>query len=466
MTGGDINARIMCNFVAYCDSMKRIYWIIILGVVVLTALILAGIFSGSKPLEVYAEAASTRNIIEVVSATGKVQPETELKITSDVSGEITELLVKEGQEVKKGDLLCRIRPDTYVSAKERMNATVNTTRENLKSQQAQLLQAKASLANAESQYNRNKKLFDQKTISQQEFEAAQAQYEGAKANVTALQAAVKAGEYNIESTEASLREAETTLEKTYIYSPVDATVSKLSVEKGERVVGVTGLSGTEIMRLANLNEMEVSVEVNENDIIKVHQGDSALIEVDAYMDKKFKGIVTEIANSSNAVGTTIDQVTNFTVKVRILRESYQDLVNERNLIPFRPGMSASVDIQTRRVNKVTTVPIQAVTVRNKDSVKTKEDNDEFETKVVDEKAEKVKEPEEKAKELVFVYKDGQAMQVVVTTGIQDNEFIEVKTGLKPGDLVITAPYSAVSKTLRDKSKVKSVKKEELYKTEK
>lgn len=232
----------MLNFVIHCDSMKRIYWIIIIGVVVLAALIFAGIFSGSKPLEVYAEAATTRNIVEVVSATGKIQPETELKITSDVSGEITEMLVKEGQEVKKGDLLCRIRPDTYVSAKERMNATVNTTRENLKSQQAQLLQAKASLANAEAIFNRNKKLYDQKTISQQEFEAAQAQFEGAKANVASLQAAVKAGEYNIESTEASLREAETTLEKTYIYSPVDATVSKLSVEKGERVVGVTGLS--------------------------------------------------------------------------------------------------------------------------------------------------------------------------------------------------------------------------------
>jgi len=447
--------------------MKRIYWIIIIGIVVLAVFISVGVFSGKKPLSIYAEAATTRSIVELVSATGKIQPETELKITSDVSGEITEMLVKEGQEVKKGDLLCRIRPDTYISAKERMNATVNTTRENLKSQQAQLQQAKASLANAEAMYVRNKKLFDQKTISQQEFEAAKAQFEGAKANVESLEAAVKAGQFNIESTEASLREAETTLEKTYIYSPVDATVSKLNVEKGERVVGVQGLSGTEILRLANLNEMEVSVEVNENDIIKVHLGDSALIEVDAYMDKKFKGLVTEIANSSNAVGTTIDQVTNFTVKVRILRESYSDLINARNMIPFRPGMSASVDIQTRRVNKVTAVPIQAVTVRNKDSVKTKkDDDDEFETKVVDEKEEKLKSPEEKAKEYVFLYNNGEASQVEVTTGIQDNEYIEIKSGLKPGDIVITAPYTAISKTLRDKSKVQKVKKEELYNAEK
>jgi len=319
-------------------------------------------------------------------------------------------------------------------------------------------------------YNRNKKLFDQNTISQQEFDAAKAQYEGARANVLALEAGVKAGEYTIESSEASLKEANTNLEKTFIYSPVDATVSKLSVEKGERVVGVSGMSGTEIMRLANLNEMEVSVEVNENDIIKVHKNDTALIEVDAYMDKKFKGIVTEIANSSNANGISVDQVTNFVVKIRMLRESYQYLITETNLIPFRPGMSASVDIQTRRVNKVIAIPIQAVTVRDKDSLnaaKNRNNDEDWQTTVKNENEEKLKnQPEEKKKELVFVLDNGKAKQVEVKTGIQDNDMIQIVSGLKVGEEIICGPYSAVSKLLRDKSKVKVVKKDDLYKPDK
>ena len=437
--------------------------------VVIAAVIIVQISKGNKPTEVYVEKASVRDIIEVVSATGKIQPETELKISSDVSGEITEMLVKEGDEVKKGTLLCRIKPDLYLSAFERVNASVNTTKANVKTAEAQLAQAKANLMSSEALFNRNKKLYDQNAISQQEFESARAQYESARANVQALEAGVKAGEYTIESSEASLKEANTNLEKTYIYSPVDATVSKLSVEKGERVVGVNGMSGTEIMRLANLNEMEVSVEVNENDIIKVHKNDTALIEVDAYMDKKFKGIVTEIANSSNATGISVDQVTNFVVKIRMLRESYQYLITDKNPIPFRPGMSASVDIQTRRVNRVTAIPIQAVTVRDKDSLKTasKRGDDEWETKVKNENEEKLKtEPEEKKKELVFVLDNGKAKQVEVKTGIQDNDFIEITAGLKGGEEIICGPYSAVSKLLKDKSKVKVVKKEDLYKPEK
>jgi HlyD family secretion protein len=409
-----------------------------------------------------------RDIIEVVSATGKIQPETELKISSDVSGEITEMLVKEGEQVKKGALLCRIRPDLYLSAFERVNASVNTTKANLKTAQAQLEQAKANFANSENIYNRNKRLFEQNAISQQDFDAVKAQYESARANVVALEEGVHAGQFNIQSSEAALKEANTNLEKTYIYSPVDATISKLSVEKGERVVGVSGMAGTEIMRLANLNEMEVSVEVNENDIIKVHKNDTAIIEVDAYMDKKFKGIVTEIANSSNALGISVDQVTNFTVKIRMLRESYLFLVNDRNMIPFRPGMSASVDIQTRRVNKVISVPIQAVTTRNKDSLSTKKQNDdERDIKVENENDEKAqKKPEEKIKEYVFVLVGGEVKQVEVTTGIQDNDYIEILSGLKKGDEIICGPYSAVSKTLKERSKVKVVKKEDLYKPDK
>lgn len=426
---------------------------------------------GSKPTQVYTEKAQLRNIIEVVSATGKIQPETELKISSDVSGEITDLMVKEGDQVKKGDLLCRINPDLYLSAIERVSASVNTTRANLKTAEAQLEQAKANLVNAESVFHRNEKLLEQNAISQQEFDAAKANYESARANVIALEEGVRASKFNIESSEASLKEANTNLAKTYIYSPVDATVSKLSVEKGERVQGVTGMTGTEIMRLANLNEMEVNVEVNENDIIKVHKNDTAIIEVDAYMDEKFKGIVTEIANSSNAVGTSVEQVTNFTVKIRMLRESYNHLVNERNPIPFRPGMSASVDIQTKRVDGVVSLPIQAVTVRSSDSTNTrsikKEDEDERGVVVTNEQEKKeVSKKEEKKKEYVFLYDNGSAVLTEVRTGIQDNDYIQILSGIKEGQEVICGPYSAVSKILRNKSKVEKVKREELFRDEK
>jgi HlyD family secretion protein len=449
--------------------MKRLYWIIAIGVLIIFSVILIKYLNGNKPTEVYVEKATTKTIIELVSATGKIQPETELKLSSDVSGEITEMAVKEGDQVKKGDLLCRIKPDLYVSAIDRVNANVNTTKANLKTAIAQLDQAKANLANSEATFNRNKKLLEQSAISQQEFDGFKAQYESAKANVQALEAGVNAGQYNIQSSEATLKEANTNLEKTYIYAPVDGTVSKLSVEKGERVVGVSGMAGTEILRLANLNEMEVSVEVNENDIIKVHKNDTALIEVDAYMDKKFKGIVTEIANSSNSTGISVDQVTNFVVKIRLLRESYQFLISDNNQIPFRPGMSASVDIQTRKVVNVIAIPIQAVTTRNPDSLNTT-NNDEFddrEVKVKNDNEDKdLKKEEVKIKEYVFLVNNGSAKQIEVKTGIQDNDFIQVISGLTDKQEVICGPYSAVSKSLKEGTKIKIVRKEDLYKTEK
>jgi HlyD family secretion protein len=449
--------------------MKKVYWILIIGVVIVLIITVLKFMNGNKPLEVYTEKTRIRSVIEVVSATGKIQPETELKITSDVSGEITEMMVKEGDQVKKGDLLCRIKPDLYLNAFERVNASVNSTKANLNTAKAQLEQAKANLSNSESVFNRNKKLLDQNAISQQEFDAVKAQYESSKANVSALEAAVNASEYSIAGSEASLKEANTNLEKTYIYAPVDATISKLISRKGERVVGVSGMAGTEILRLANLNEMEVSVEVNENDIIKVHKYDTALIEVDAYLDKKFKGIVTEIANSSNTNGISVDQVTNFVVKIRLVRESYSYLINEKNLVPFRPGMSASVDIQTRRVNNTITIPIQAVTTRNKDSLSKNNEFNESEIQVKNADEDKENErnkPEEKIKEYVFVLNKGLAKQIEVTTGIQDNDFIQILTGLKDKQEVICGPYSAVSKTLKEGTKIKVVKKDDLYKTDK
>lgn len=449
--------------------MKKIYWIIGVGIVLILAVVIVKALNGSKPTDVITEKVMKRTIVETVSANGKVQPETELKITSDVSGEIVEMLVKEGDPVKKGDLLCRIKPDIYQSAIERVDATVNSSKANLKTTMAQLDQAKASLANADASFARSKKLFDQSAISQQEYDAAKANYESAKANVEGLVESIKASEFNVKSVEASLREASTNLDKTYIYAPVDGTVSKLNVEKGERVVGVMGLQGTEILRLANLNEMEVSIEVNENDIIRVTKGDTALIEVDAYLDKKFKGIVTEIANSANTIGITADQVTNFVVKVRILRESYLDLITGQNVSPFRPGMSASVDIQTKRVEGVLSVPIMAVTTRIMDSTKVKKSNqdDEWETKAVNEEEEKAKNKEkdkEKLKEYVFTIKEGKAVMVEVKTGIQDNDYIEISSGVSDGVEVITGPYSAVARTLRKGTKVKVVDKDKLFST--
>ena len=444
--------------------MKKLYWIIGICVALLTGVIAYKFMKGEKPTDVTTEKAAKRNIIETVSANGKIQPEAELKITSDVSGEIVEMLVKEGEQVQKGQLLCRIKPDIYESAFERVNATVNSSKANLKTTIAQLEQAKANLANAEASYARSKKLFDQNAISQQEFDASKATFESSKANVDGIKESINAADYNVKSVEASLKEANTNLDKTKIYAPVDGTVSKLNVEKGERIVGVQGLQGTEILRLANLNEMEVSVEVNENDIIRIHKNDTALIEVDAYIGKKFKGIVTEVANSANTVGVSVDQVTNFVVKIRILRESYAYLISEVNSAPFRPGMSASVEIQTSRAKDIITVPIPAVTTRNADTTKTKELNrdEEPEMTVVDEKQEKLNKKQEEIKECIFINRNGIAKMVYVTTGVQDDDYIEIKSGIKIGDEVISGPYGAVSKLLKDGSKITIVDKDKLF----
>lgn len=443
--------------------MKKLYWIIGICITLLFVVIVFKFFKGEEPTEVTTEKATKRSIIETVSANGKIQPEAELKITSDVSGEIVEMYVKEGDQVKKGDLLCRIKPDIYESALERVNASVNSTKANAKTAIAQLAQAQAQLANSEASYARNKKLFDQNVISQQEMDASKASYEAAKANVEGLMESIKASDYNVKGMEASLKEANTNLDKTIIRAPVDGTVSKLNVEKGERVVGVQGLQGTEILRLANLNEMEASVEVNENDIIRIHKNDTAYIEIDAYMEKKFRGIVTEVANSANTTGISVDQVTNFVVKIRVLRDSYIDLVTDINPAPFRPGMSASVEIQTMRASNIITIPIPAVTTRSSDTLKTKHSDDEEEGVVVkDEKEEKLNNKKEEIKECVFLNKNGVAKMVYVTTGIQDNDYIEIKSGINVGDEIISGPYGAVSKILKDGKKIKVVDKDQLF----
>jgi HlyD family secretion protein len=336
-----------------------------------------------------------------------------------------------------------------------------------------LIQTQSQFTKAELTFNRNKKLFDDGAISASDFETIKSAYEVAKAEVDAAQQSVRASEFGVNSADAVVKEAKENLNKTSIFAPVDGTISKLSVEKGERVVGTSQMAGTEIMRIANLNEMEVSVDVSENDIVRVHLNDTAIIDVDAYMDRKFKGIVTEIANSANITGQSTDQVTNFIVKVRILRESYQDLIPKENpaYSPFRPGMSATVEIQTKRALNVIAVPIQAVTTRDtalkKSSKVMKRPGDEDENDSGESSSAKTaKASDQKINECVFLIQEEKAKMTSVKTGIQDNMYIEIVSGLKEGDQVATGPFSVISKTLKDGNKIKVVRKEELFAKEK
>jgi HlyD family secretion protein len=415
----------------------------------------AGFIGKDTGVNVTVEKAAKRNITEIVSASGKIQPEVEVKISPDVSGEIVELYVKEGQQVKKGQLLCKINPDLYITSRDRMEASVNTSRANLSNASARLMQAKASFANTETSYNRNKKLFEQGAISQADIDIASAQYNAAKADLEALQQTIKASEYNVANALASLKEANENLGRTTILSPVSGRISKLNIELGERVVGTSQMAGTELLRIADLDEMEVLVDVNENDIVRVHLNDSVNIEVDAYLGKKFTGLVTEIANSATNINSTsgTDQVTNFQVKVRISRESYTQLISTSNPSPFRPGMTATVDIKTKTEKNILTIPIQCVTQRNDTtSIKgknEKENTSEFENKT--------------PIQLVFVNSNNKAVVKAVKTGIQDNTYIQITEGLNVGDAVITAPYKAITKRLKNGDKIKVVSKNDLPK---
>ncbi len=321
---------------------------------------------GSGEIKVTTELVKSRTIVESVSANGKIQPEVDVKISPYISGEVVELYVKEGEEVTKGKLLAKIDPEIYISNFERTEASLQMQKANLANSRARQAQAQAQFVKAEEDFKRNQKLFDQKVISQSDFDGATSAFAVAKEEVTAAQENVKAAEFSVSSTEASLREAKENLTRTSIYAPNDGTVSRLSIEKGERVTGASQFSsGTEIMRIADLERMVVNVEVNENDIVRVSMNDTCIIEVDAYLNHKFKGIVTEIATSANIIGVSADQVTNFEVKILILEDSYQGLVKAEDIIksPFRPGMSATVDIQTETAVNIITVPIQAVTTR-------------------------------------------------------------------------------------------------------
>lgn len=436
---------------------KRNLIFIALGLIVIIVLVILAMNKGDERdgIKVTAEKVEKRTIIEVVSANGKIQPEKDIKISPYISGEVIELYVKEGDQVKNGDLLAKIDPEIYRANFDRMEAMLNSQKAGEANAQARVAQVEAQFRNAELSFNRSKTLWEQKVVSDAEFDAAKSSYEVARAEKEAALQSLKSAQYGVESSVASLKEAQENLYKTTIISPSDGTVSKLSVEKGERVTGASQFSaGTEIMRIANLESMEVNVEVNENDIVRVSLADTCLIEVDAYLDKKFKGIVTEISTSANTVGVSADQITNFNVKIRILPESYKDMVDTASTIrsPFRPGMSATVDIQTETVYNVITVPIQSVTTRADTSGVVKEDDANAEVAAV----------KEEVKEYVFLHKDGKAIMQVVTTGVQDNTNIEILTGLEEGQEVITGPYRAISKRLKNDDAIKVVDKKDLY----
>ncbi|MCF8231742.1 MAG: efflux RND transporter periplasmic adaptor subunit [Bacteroidales bacterium] len=432
--------------------MKKKYVIIISGIVVVALIVLLigkkqGWIGQSYEVKVAAEEAEKRDITQMVSANGKIQPEIEVKITPYISGEVVELGVKEGNEVEKGDFLARIDPEIYRSNYKKAKANLNTQKANMANAKARLAQAKARLENVSSQYTRKKELFEEEVISQAEFDEIKSAYQEARSEVKAAEENLKAAEFNVESAKASLQEAEENLNRTSIYAPNSGTISRLNVEVGERVTGASQFSaGTEIMRIANLNRMEVNVEVNENDIIRIEKNDTALIEVDAYYKRNFKGLVTEIATSAKETqGVSTDQVTSFEVKVRILPSSYKDLLTGKtiNKSPFRPGMSASVNIQTETVYDALSVPLQAVVAK---ADTTDENNNEGELQ-----------------EYLFVVSpEGIAQKHKVKTGIQDKEYIHIKEGLGEQQKVITAPYRTINQDLQDGDPVKVVKRNQLF----
>lgn len=432
---------------------------ILLGAVVLLVVFAvigkqAGWLGKEKPTEVELSQVKRVDIVEKVSASGKVQPEVEVKISPDVPGEIIELKVQEGDSVVKGQLLIKIRPDNYISAVDRARASVNNSKASLAQANVQVSRAKVQLSRNQIEYKRNKDLYDQKVISNTDWILAETNYKASVEDVNAAEQQREAARYLVQSADAGLRDALENLRKTTIYAPVSGTVSKLSVELGERVVGTSQMAGTEMLRIANLNNMEVQADVNENDIVRVHIGDTATIEVDSYtnMKKKFKGIVTEIANTANGSGSaqavSTDAVTEFQVKVRILRDSYRDLTDSKSkLSAFRPGMTASVEVMTARKAGVVAVPLAAVTTRNPEGKVTakaeeKKDGDNKET-TTDNAPKKT----EVLKEVVFVNINGKAEMREVTTGISDYDNIEVLSGVKENEQVISGPFNIVSKKL-------------------
>ena len=408
--------------------------------ITVVVLVLIGKNRKKGELEVNVTQVETRTIISTVSANGKIRPEAEVKISADVSGEITELYVQEGDTVKEGQLLLKINPDLYVTSRDRAQAGLSSSQSSYKTTQAQLTQAESRFNEQKLSFERSKALFNDKVISEAEYQAANTAFEVAQSEVKAARERLQAAKFGIDNSRASLNEANKNLGRTSIYAPSDGVVSALNNEKGERVVGTAQMAGTEIMVISNFNNMEVIVDVNENDILQVTKGDTAEVEVDAYSNRTFKGIVTEISRSANNAGgvqLSTDQVTNFEVKIRLLKSSYEDLLGEGNTA-FLPGMSANVEIQTHVKPNINCLPIEAVTtrMRQNDSTSRKSTGD-----------------EEELDEVVFSVQDGEVVKHIVKTGIQDSRFIEILSGLEGIKEVISGPYDAVSKKLDAGKKV-------------
>lgn len=454
-------------------SNKSIYWLI--GIVLfLLAFFVIGRSAGwiGKPKEIEVDLAKAKRvtIVEKVSASGTVQPVTEVKIAPEVSGEIIDLLVEEGDSVMKGEALVRIRPDILQSQLQRAQAGLSQQRANLEQSKSSLMRAEATLIRNEADYNRQKKLFEEKVIAESDWQLVQQNYAVAKNDKVSAEQSVEAAKYVIRSTEASLNEAEENFRKTSIVAPMTGIVSKLIVKKGERVVGTATMAGTEMLRIADLHKMEVRVNVNENDIVRVHLGDTTLIDVDAYanINKQFKGIVTLIANTAKDKASA-DAITEFEVRVLILSSSYQDLAKQGNKFPFRPGMTASVEIITQTKKDVLSVPLSAVTTRNPEDEKKEEEK--FGKEKEADKAPKAgnKKAADKAKEdkiIVFENHKGVAKQVEVKTGISDYDNIEILQGVSDSTEVVTGPFLAVSKRLKDGDKIKKAEKKEEGKKDK
>lgn len=450
--------------------MKLKHILIGLGLILVLIIVLklTGVIGGEQIEKVTIEKAGDKKVVETVTANGKIQPETEVKLSSEVSGEVTELLVKEGDVVKKGQLLCKVRPDVLQSGYERAVASYNSQKASVSAAQQQLAQSQANYVNAEAAYKRNVELFNKKVISASEFDAAKAAYLSAKATLESAKANVTGAKFGLEQSGANVKEAGANLAKTTIYAPVDGVVSKLSIELGDRILGTSQMAGTEIMRISNLKTMEVNVDVNENDINRVNVGDSATIEIDAFADKKFKGVVTEIASSSTSVGTTtasVDQVTNFSVKVRIVAESYSEVKGGAKDLPspFRPGLSATVDIISETVTGLA-VPIQAVFTGNKEKAGDQGPGGSGNNQDMDKQKSKLN--DKTVKQYVFFYDD--KTQTVkkgeVTTGIQDDKYIIILTGVKAGQKIVSGPFSAIQNKLKDGMKVEETTKDKLYTT--
>ena len=403
----------------------------LIGLTILVALIgrNLGWIGGVKPIEVEIISAKMGTITELVTASGEIQPEVEVRVSPEVPGEIIELNIMEGDFVDEGKLLVKIRPDNFINALERAKANYNQVRANLSSSKSNLSRSEAQYLRAQLEFNRQKSLFEQNVISDSEYEIAETNFKVAKQDLESSGQSVRASEYVVISAKATVDESEENLRKTSIVAPMTGTVSLLSVELGERVVGTSQMAGTELLRIADLSVMEVRVDVNENDIVRVEIGDTTNIDVDAYntFDKIFKGVVTEIASTANPKPSP-DAVTEFKVKIRVINESFRDLVEVEGIKnPFKPGMTASVEIITQEKDNILLVPISSVTTKTeKDSL-----------------------GNEKINQVLFIQDWDKAKMVKVETGISDFENIEIISELKENDKVISGPYIAISQKLKD-----------------